>query len=63
MADVFEAVTAERPYRDSMPRPVAVDIIREERGKQLCPTCVDAFLRWYEQTGGVIDLPEDYRQR
>jgi len=62
VADVFEAVTAERPYRDSMPRPVAVDIIREERGRQLCPTCVDAFMRWYEQTGGVIDLPEDYRQ-
>jgi response regulator RpfG family c-di-GMP phosphodiesterase len=62
VADVFEAVTAERPYRDSMPRPVAVDIIREERGRQLCPTCVDAFMRWFEQTGGVIDLPEDYRQ-
>lgn len=63
VADVFEAVTSERPYRDSMPRPVAVDIIREERGRQLCPTCVDAFLRWYEQTDGVIDLPEDFRQR
>jgi len=63
VADVYEAVTSERPYRDSMPRAVAVDIIRDERGKQLCPTCVDAFLRWYERTGGVIDLPEDYRQR
>ncbi|MUM77404.1 response regulator [Pseudodesulfovibrio sp. F-1] len=63
VADVFEAVTSERPYRDSMPRAVAVDIIRDERGKQLCPTCVDAFLRWYDRTGGVIELPEDYRQR
>ncbi|WP_319469502.1 response regulator [uncultured Pseudodesulfovibrio sp.] len=62
VADVFEAVTSERPYRDSMPKRVAVDIIREERGKQLCPTCVDAFLRWYERTGGEIDLPDEFQQ-
>ncbi len=62
VADVFEAITSERPYRDSMPRRVAVDIIRDERGKQLCPTCVDAFLKWFERTGGDIDLPEEYQQ-
>ncbi len=62
VADVFEAVTSERPYRDSMPKRVAIDIIREERGRQLCPTCVDAFLRWYERTGGEIDLPEEFQQ-
>lgn len=62
VADVFEAVTSERPYRDSMPREMAVEIIRDERGKQLCPTCVDGFLRWYERTGGEIDLPEEFQQ-
>lgn len=63
VADVYEAVTSERPYRDSVPRDVAVDIITEERGRQLCPTCVDAFLRWYERTGGEIVVPEEYLQR
>ncbi|CCH49257.1 response regulator [Pseudodesulfovibrio piezophilus] len=58
VADVFEAVTSERPYRDSMPSRVAYDIILEERGKQLCPTCVDAFLRWYEKTGGILKTHE-----
>lgn len=62
VADVFEAVTAERPYRDSMPRRVAVEIIKDERGKQLCPTCVDAFLRWFKRTGGEIDVPDEFRQ-
>lgn len=62
VADVFEAVTSERPYRDSLPRRVAFEIISDERGHQLCPTCVDAFFRWYERTGGEIDLPEEYRQ-
>jgi response regulator RpfG family c-di-GMP phosphodiesterase len=61
VADVYEAVTSERPYRDSLPREAAVDIIRDERGKQLCPTCVDAFLGWYERTGGAVELPEGYR--
>jgi response regulator RpfG family c-di-GMP phosphodiesterase len=61
VADVYEAVTSERPYRDSMPPAVALEIIREERGKQLCPTCVDAFMRWFEKTGGEVILPEDYR--
>lgn len=58
VADVYEAVTSERPYRDSMPKEVAVDIIKEERGRQLCPTCVDAFLKWYERTGGDVEIPE-----
>lgn len=59
VADVYEAITSERPYRDSMPRRVAYDIIKEEHGKQLCPTCVDAFLRWYERTGGTVEVPDD----
>lgn len=62
VADVYEAITAERPYRDSMPRRVAVDIIQDERGRQLCPTCVDAFLRWFERTGGEVVVPEEFQQ-
>lgn len=62
VADVFEAITSERPYRDSMPKRVAVEIIREEHGKQLCPTCVDAFLKWFERTGGHVDLAEEFQQ-
>lgn len=58
VADVFVAIISERPHRDSMPRPVAADIIAEEKGTLLCPTCVDAFMKWFEQTGGKIDLPE-----
>lgn len=62
VADVYEAVTSQRPYRDSMPKKVAVDIIQEERGRQLCPVCVDAFMRWFERSGGDIDLPDEFQQ-
>ena len=63
VADVFEALTSERPHRDSLPIQVALDHIREERGHQLCPTCVDAFFSWFERTKGEIDLPRQFRQK
>jgi len=63
VADVYEAITSERPHRDSMPRRVAVDIIADERGKQLCPTCVDAFMRWFKRTGGNIDVADEFQQK
>ncbi|MBI9081695.1 MAG: response regulator [Pseudodesulfovibrio sp.] len=62
VADIYEAVTSERPYRDSMPIQVALQIIKDERGKQLCPTCVDAFMKWFEKTGGTVELPENLKQ-
>jgi len=56
VADAYCAMISERPHRDSLPRPVAAEVITEERGKQLCPECVDGFLTWYKKTDGRIDL-------
>ncbi|EGB15127.1 metal dependent phosphohydrolase [Pseudodesulfovibrio mercurii] len=56
VADSYCAMISERPHRDSLPRPVAAEIITEERGKLLCPECVDGFLTWYRKTDGRIDL-------
>ena len=56
VADTYCAITSERPHRDSLPPVVAIDIIAEERGKQLCPECVDGLLAWFRTTGGHIDL-------
>lgn len=58
VADVFSALVSARPHRDSLPRPVAADMIGEERGTKHCQRCVDAFLMWFARTGGMIDLPE-----
>ncbi len=44
VADVFHALASDRPYRPAMPIEKALSIIREMRGKKLCPECVDAFL-------------------
>jgi len=58
VADVFSALASSRPHRDSLPRPVAADMIEEERGTKHCPRSVDGFLKWFARTGGITDLPE-----
>jgi putative nucleotidyltransferase with HDIG domain len=43
VADVYEALTADRPYRAAMPTERALEILREQRGSGLCPASVDAL--------------------
>lgn len=54
VADTYCAITSERPHRDSLPAPVAADILAEERKQLFCPDCVDGFLLWYAKTDGRI---------
>lgn len=43
VADVFEALSSKRPYREAMPQEQAWDYIREHSGKLFCPWCVAAL--------------------
>jgi HD-GYP domain-containing protein (c-di-GMP phosphodiesterase class II) len=45
VADSYDAMTSDRPYRKGMPIPVAAGILREGRGRQWDAAVVDAFLR------------------
>ncbi len=45
IADAFDAMTTDRPYRRGMPLHAALSIIEEEAGRQFCPTCAATFLR------------------
>jgi response regulator RpfG family c-di-GMP phosphodiesterase len=49
VADTYHALTSDRPYRNGMPSDKALGIIRNERGRQLCPESVDLFFTWYEE--------------
>jgi HD-GYP domain-containing protein (c-di-GMP phosphodiesterase class II) len=40
VADIFEALTADRPYRAAMPVDRALAILREQAGTALCPAAV-----------------------
>jgi len=44
IADVFDALTHERPYKRAWPVVAAVDEIKDQRGRQFDPRIVDAFL-------------------
>ncbi|TPQ36411.1 two-component system response regulator [Bradyrhizobium guangdongense] len=51
VADVFDALTTRRPYKEPMALAVARDYLTENKGRQFDPACVDAFLsRWDEVT-------------
>ena len=45
VSDVFEALTADRPYRDGMPVDEALAIMRRDAGSHLCGETLDALER------------------
>jgi len=57
VADTFDAMTSDRPYRKGLPVEVAIDEIKRCSGSQFDPTIVDAFIRAYEK--GKINLHEN----
>ena len=44
VADTFDAITSDRPYRKALTEKEAVEIIKNNSGTQFCPRCVAAFL-------------------
>ena len=44
IVDVFDVVTHDRPYKKAASAEVAMDTIRQERGKQFDPSLVDVFV-------------------
>ena len=51
VADAFDAMTEDRPYRKAMPVADAVEELKRFSGTQFDPTVVDAFLAVLERTG------------
>jgi HD-GYP domain-containing protein (c-di-GMP phosphodiesterase class II) len=41
VADIYEALSAERPYHEALPQEKVLDILREESSIKLDPECVD----------------------
>ena len=57
VADTFDAMYSNRPYRDRMNFEKAVDIIKNAAGTQLTKDVVEAFLRLAQK--GVLRAPDD----
>ena len=67
IADTFDALTSDRPYRQGRPYEAARDIIEEESGKQFDPQAVAAFLaipgdEWMQIRARVMEEIEQRRK-
>ena len=61
VADSYEAMTSDRPYRKALSDEEAVDELKRCAGTQFDPACVDAFLRALgRSTSPVIESMEGY---
>ncbi len=58
IADAFDAMTTDRPYRRGMPLSTALSIIEEEAGRQFCPDCAATFLRMMCGDAADVSLEE-----
>jgi putative two-component system response regulator len=58
IADVFDALTSKRPYKEAFPLDKSFDIIEEGRGSHFDPEVVEAFLASTEK---VLAIKEQYR--
>lgn len=53
VADIFEALTADRPYRAGMTPAAALDILNRESGTQLCGEAVAGLAAWIDAEGSA----------
>ncbi|MEH6565979.1 MAG: two-component system response regulator [Halopseudomonas sp.] len=59
IADVFDALTSQRPYKQAWPVEDAVALIRSERGKHFDPQLVDCFLASLES---IVEIKERWAE-
>lgn len=57
IADVFDALTSVRPYKDAWPVDKAIELIRSERGQHFDPQLVDHFMHIIND---IIQISEQY---
>jgi putative two-component system response regulator len=58
VADVFDAVTSERPYKPAFPNEEALQLLRDGRGTHFDPRVVDVFFDCLDQ---ILVAKEKYK--
>ncbi len=58
VADVFDALTSERPYKKAWSDEDACNLLKEGKGTHFDPKCVEAFLAQWDQ---VVEIKQRFR--
>lgn len=59
VADVFDALTSERPYKRAWPLERARQFLLDQRGRHFDPACVDAFLAVWDEALAIHHRYQD----
>jgi response regulator RpfG family c-di-GMP phosphodiesterase len=51
IADTYDAMTTERPYRGPLPKDHVISVLKDQKGKQFDPELVDIFVNYLLETG------------
>ncbi len=54
VADVFDALMSDRPYKQAWPMHRAVDYLTSHKGTQFDGQCVDAFVAQLDQVASIL---------
>jgi putative two-component system response regulator len=54
LADVFDALTSKRPYKEAYPLEKAVDIVQKDSGSHFDPRVADAFLAHLDEVQEIM---------
>src|SRR5438552_9351946 len=55
VADVFDALVSERPYKKAWPLDGGIEYLKAQRGRHFDPRCVDAFLADRTRVQAILD--------
>lgn len=58
VADVFDALTSRRPYKEAFPVDVAKSILQEGRGSHFDPRVLDCFLEHFDEVKAILENEE-----
>ena len=62
VADVYDALTSTRPYKQAWSPEKAVELLKEQSGKHFDPVCVEAFLAEMDQVLTIMAEFQDHIQ-
>ena len=63
VADAFDALTSDRPYRSARTVPAAMEELRAHAGTQFCPKVIEALEALYREQPGVLGAATLARRR